>query len=70
MLMCQMFLASMAALPPPEETRVINGILFQVYRRGITTLVFWEEGNEVCVLASDAPRETVIELAAAKAVKV
>lgn len=70
MLMCQMFLASMAGLPPPDETRTLNGIQFQVYRRGITTLVFWQEGNEVCVLASDAPSETVIELAAAKAVKV
>ena len=70
MLMCQMFLASTVALPPPEETRVLNGILFQVYRRGITTMVFWQEGNEVCVLASDAPYEAVIALAAAKAVKV
>jgi hypothetical protein len=32
--------------------------------------VFWQEGDVVCVLSSDAPSEAVIQLAFAKAVKV
>ncbi|HSE66888.1 MAG TPA: hypothetical protein VLB12_07870 [Gemmatimonadales bacterium] len=69
-LICEMHLATLASMPPAEETRVLNGIQFHIYRRGGTTLVYWQEGGEVCVLVGDAPYETVIELAAAKAVKV
>jgi hypothetical protein len=42
---------------------------FQIYRVGELTLVFWQEGTMVCVLASDAKSEAVIQLAYAKAVK-
>lgn len=69
-LVCQMYEGAVAALPPPDETRENNGITFQVYREGTTTVVFWQEGDVVCVLASDAALETVMQLAYAKAVKV
>lgn len=68
-LVCQMYPGRLADLPRPEERREHNGISFQVYRAGELTLVFWQEGEVVCVLASDASPETVIQLAYAKAVR-
>jgi hypothetical protein len=47
-----------------------NGIRFHVYRKDGLTLVFWQEGTVMCVLASDAPGEEVIQLAFAKAVRI
>lgn len=47
-----------------------NGIAFQVYREGDLTLVFWQEGDVVCVLTSAAPAEDVVQLAFAKAIRV
>jgi anti-sigma factor RsiW len=67
---CQMYQGRLADLPPPEERREHNGIWFQVYRVGALALVFWQEGEVVCVLVSDASPEAVIQLAFAKAVKV
>jgi anti-sigma factor RsiW len=67
---CEMFVAAAADLPPPTEVREHNGISFSVYRRGDQTLVFWPEGQLICVLASDGPPEEVIQLAFAKAIKV
>lgn len=69
LLVCQMYEGSVAELPPPVEIREHNGITFQVYREGGATLVFWQEGDVVCVLVSDASSETVIQLAFAKAVR-
>jgi anti-sigma factor RsiW len=69
-LVCQMFEGRVASLPRPEDVRSHDGIRFQVYRVGKLTLVFWQEGAVVCVLASDAKSESVIQLAYAKAVKV
>jgi hypothetical protein len=69
-LVCQMYQGRLSALPRPDDVRTQNGIRFQVYRRGARTLVFWQEGEVVCVLASDADAEEVIQLAYAKAVKV
>jgi hypothetical protein len=57
-------------LPRTDDVREHNGIIFQVYRTSGLTLVFWQEGAVVCVLASDAESEAVIQLAYAKAVKV
>jgi anti-sigma factor RsiW len=65
----QMYQGSAAELPPPEETRERDGVTFLIYREGNTTVVFWQEGDVVCVLASDAPSESVIQLAFAKAIK-
>jgi anti-sigma factor RsiW len=69
-LVCQMYQGWLDDLPPPEERREHNGISFRVYRAGALTLVFWQEGEVVCVLVSDASPEAVIQLAFAKAVKV
>ena len=69
-LVCQMYEGRLASLPPPGDVRNQDGIRFQVYRVGKLTLVFWQEGAVVCVLASDAESESVIQLAYAKAVKV
>jgi anti-sigma factor RsiW len=69
-LVCQMYEGRLASLPQPDEVRDHGGIRFQVYRKGKLTLVFWQEGAVVCVLASDAESDDVIQLAYAKAVKV
>lgn len=68
-LMCQMFEGLLADLPRTDDVREHNGVTFRVYRAGALTLVFWQEGGVVCVLASDAESEAVIQLAYAKAVK-
>ena len=68
-LVCQMYEGRLAELPRSDDVREHNGITFQVYRAGRLTLVFWQEGAVVCVLASDAESETVIQLAYAKAAK-
>jgi anti-sigma factor RsiW len=69
-LVCQMYEGRLGALPRPDDVRNQNGIMFQIYRVGELTLVFWQEGAVVCVLVSDAESESVIQLAYAKAVKV
>jgi len=68
-LVCQMFEGRLAELPRSVDVHEHNGITFQVYRSGALTLVFWQEGAVVCVLASDAGSEAVIQLAYAKAAK-
>jgi hypothetical protein len=54
--------------PPPAR---LAGLLpsFLIYRRGALTLVFWQEGDVICVLASDIAPEAAVALAFAKAVK-
>lgn len=66
-LVCQMYEGRLADLPPPGEVRDQNGFRFQVYTRGVVTVVFWQEGELVCVLASALPADEVIALAVAKA---
>ena len=68
-LVCQMYEGLLTDLPRTEDVREHNGVTFHVYRAGALTLVFWQEGGVVCVLASDAESEAVIQLAYAKAVK-
>ena len=69
-LVCQMYEGRMADLPPAADVREHNGIAFSVYRVGTVTVVFWQEGGVVCVLASSMPLEEVVQLAFAKAVRV
>lgn len=69
-LVCQMYKGRVQELPPTDDVREHNGIRFYVYRSENVTLVFWQEGDVVCVLASDAGREDVVQLAFAKAVRV
>jgi anti-sigma factor RsiW len=70
LMVCRMYLGVLAELPIPSRTLEHDGITFHVYERDGRTLVFWEEGDVVCVLASDAPAQAVIDLSFAKAVKV
>lgn len=66
-LVCQMYEGRLADLPPPESVRDENGFHFQTYTRGRVTVVFWQEGDLVCVLASELPAPDVLALAIAKA---
>jgi anti-sigma factor RsiW len=70
LLVCQMYEGRVVELPPPDEVRENNGIAFRIYREENVTVVFWQEGDVVCVLVSDGDFEAVIQLAFAKAVKV
>ncbi len=67
---CQMYQGTTAELPSGAEEREHEGIRFRIYRSGGVTLVFWQEGAIVCVLAADGDPEQAIQLAYAKAVKV
>lgn len=67
---CQMYEGSLDELPPAADTREHDGIVFRVYRTGGITLVFWQEGDVVCVLASDGEAEALVLLAYAKAERV
>ena len=66
-LVCQMYEGRLSDLPPPGDVREQNGFRFQIYSRGDVTLVFWQEGELVCVLAAELPAGEVIALAVAKA---
>jgi anti-sigma factor RsiW len=68
-LLCDMYIGTLEELPNPVETRDHDGIRFDVHRRDGLTMVFWEEGEVVCVLMSEMPAEEVIQLAFAKAMK-
>lgn len=71
LLLCQMYEGQVTELPAAgAERRRHDGIEFRIYRRGALTLVFWQEGEVVCVLASDIAPEAVVALAFAKAIKV
>ncbi len=67
---CEMYGGTLAELPSGAEQRVHDGITFRIYRVRGVTLVFWQEGTVVCVLASDQNTDQVVQLAYAKAVKV
>lgn len=69
-LLCQMYEGRVSELPATEDVRDHGGIRFYVHRSGNLTLVFWQEGDVVCVLTSSAPAETVVELAFAKAMRI
>jgi anti-sigma factor RsiW len=69
-LLCQMYRGRVGDLPDEAERRSNDGIDFRVYDRGGKTVVAWQEGRVVCILVSDIPREEVIQLAFAKAMKV
>jgi anti-sigma factor RsiW len=68
-LLCQMYEGEVTELPAGAERRLHDGIEFLIYRRGALTLVFWQEGDVICVLVSDIAPEAVVALAFAKAVK-
>lgn len=67
LLVCQMYagLASDARRGAEELRR--GEMTFYVHRLGGRTLVFWQEGEVACVLASDIAAQEVVDLAVAKA---
>jgi anti-sigma factor RsiW len=67
---CQMYQGQVTELPPAIERRRQNDIDFLVYREGKLTVVFWQEGDVLCVLVADGDAEAAIRLAYGKAVKV
>ncbi len=67
---CQMYMGQPEELPAPAERREHDGIVFFVYRTEGLTVVFWQEGEVICVLAGEREGEAVIQLAFAKAMKV
>ncbi len=67
LLACQMFAGRMGELPAGAEHFSHGEISFAVYERSGMTAVFWAEGNVLCVLVSDLPRDEVVGLATAKA---
>lgn len=68
-LVCQMFRGRADELPPGSELRERNGVVFRIFERNGVTLVFWQEGDIMCVLASDLAREQLVDLAVAKSMK-
>jgi anti-sigma factor RsiW len=66
-LVSQMFVGRLAELRFTPDVRQRGDLTFRVYADGELTLVFWQEGDLVCVLAGRLPREAVVELAIAKA---
>ncbi len=69
-LICEMYGGTLAELPRAAQQRVRDGITFRIYRVGGMTLVFWQEGAVVCVLASQRNTDEVVQLAYAKAVRI
>jgi len=66
-LLCQMFPGAGVRLPPPIEERRRGELVFNVYRQGPRTAVFWREGPVLCALVGTAPGDEVIALAMQKA---
>jgi len=54
---------------PIKVVRDNSGFRFHIFQEDNLTLVFWQEGAIVCVLVSRLPREEVIKLAFAKAMR-
>ena len=69
-LVCQMFHGRADELPLGSELRERNGVVFRIFERNGVTLAFWQEGDVLCVLASDVAREQLVDLAVAKAMKI
>lgn len=69
LLVCRMIRGTLAELPQPQRERKHEGIAFRIYDAGELTLVFWLEGEVLCVLVGDGPPEGVVDLALAKAMK-
>jgi anti-sigma factor RsiW len=69
-IVCEMYEGRLEELSVADEERENEGIRFRIYRVGDVTLVFWQEGEVVCVLTSYGDPEEAIQLAFAKAVRV
>jgi anti-sigma factor RsiW len=68
-MICQMRRGGPKDLPPADAMREHDGIVFRIYRVEDLTLVFWPEGEVLCVLVGDGDPEALVQLAFAKAMK-
>lgn len=68
-LVCQLYPGRVDDLPKDAERRQREGFEFLVYEREGVTSVFWQEGEVVYLLASDRPREELVQLAFGKAMQ-
>lgn len=68
-LFCQMFEGRLDELPATADVRTHRGFQFKVFRQADLTLVFWQEGPLVCVLAARLPPDAVVALAFEKAMR-
>ena len=66
-LVCQMYVGNVSELPTGSVERQHRGKKFYVYDVKGVTMVFWQDRKVVCVLISDMPTESVVQLAFAKA---
>jgi anti-sigma factor RsiW len=66
---CRMLVGGLGDLPSPDGKREHDGIPFRVYQVEGITLVFWPEGNVLCMLVGDGDPEALVQLAFAKAMK-
>jgi anti-sigma factor RsiW len=66
-IVCQMYAGLASDVRRGAEVTARGGITFFVHQTRGLTLVFWQEGDVACVLASDIPRDEVFALAVAKA---
>jgi len=66
-LLCEMFRGRLSSLPPARGRLSKGGTEFRLYESQGLTLVFWPEGEVLCVLAGRGPSNAILELAFAKA---
>lgn len=66
-MLCQMYRGALQAVPVSADTRREKGFEFRIFQRQDLTLVYWQEGDQICVLASRLDRESLFQLAVAKA---
>ncbi len=68
-LVCRMYAGRLDEIPSTPDVREHDGFRFHVFHEGARTIVFWQEGPVICVLAGTLPPEQVVALAFAKAMK-
>jgi hypothetical protein len=69
LLVSEMLAGTLADLPRGGRRFEHGGIEFLAFRREGSNQIFWQEGDVLSVLVSDAPMDEVVALAFAKAVK-
>jgi hypothetical protein len=67
--LCQMFAGGEGDLGPPDEERENQGVRFRGYRRNGVAMVFWVEGDMLCLLALAGDMEAAMQMAFAKAAR-
>ncbi len=65
-LLCELYVGTMAELPSGGLLRESPERTFLIFRDQALSLVFWQDGNMICVLASDINFEQLLEAAQAE----